>query len=134
MGRGAAEKTGEALWVLAGLSMDPLSLDMMIIVVVMTEVFFAEVGVLEGVLVSGVTAMAGDKDVELVCGVWIRVEKASQEFSGGCGVGRHCSGGRLGWYLSLARALFCGIFLVTQGRVCSPQVPMCCPLQGIHAT
>jgi hypothetical protein len=41
-----AEKTGEALWVLAGLSMDPLTLDMMIIVVVVAETFFAEVGVL----------------------------------------------------------------------------------------
>ena len=51
----------------AGLSMDPLSLDMMIVVVVMAEPFFAKVGVFEGVLVSRVTATAGDEVVEFVC-------------------------------------------------------------------
>jgi hypothetical protein len=76
MGRGAAEKTGEALRVPAGLSMDPLSLDMMIVIVVVAEAFFAEVGVLEGVLVSRVTAMAGDEVVELVCRIGIRAEEA----------------------------------------------------------
>jgi hypothetical protein len=56
--------------------MDPLSLDMMIVVVVVTEAFFAEVGVFEGVLVSRMAATAGDKVVELVCGVGIGAEEA----------------------------------------------------------
>jgi hypothetical protein len=76
MGRGAAEKTGEALRVPAGLSMDPLSLDMMIMVVVVAKAFFAEVGVLEGVLVSGVTAAAGDEVVKFVCRVGVGAEEA----------------------------------------------------------
>jgi hypothetical protein len=49
---------------------------MMIVVVVVAETFFAKVGVLEGVLVSGVTAAAGDEDVELVCRVWVGAEEA----------------------------------------------------------
>jgi len=40
---------------------------MMIVVVVVAKMFFAKVGVLEGVLVSRVTAAAGNEDVELVC-------------------------------------------------------------------
>jgi hypothetical protein len=60
----------------AGLSMDPFSLDMVIVVVVVAEAFFAEVGVFEGVLVGRVTATAGDEDVELVCSVGIGAEKA----------------------------------------------------------
>ena len=55
--------------------MEPLSLDMMIVVVVVAEAFFAEVGVLEGVLVSGVTTTAGDEGVELVCSVGVRMEE-----------------------------------------------------------
>jgi hypothetical protein len=134
MGRGAAEKTGEALRVPAGLLMDPFSLDMVIVVVVVAEAFFTEVGVLKGMLVGRVTATTGDEDVELVCSVRIGAEEADQEFSSGCGVGRHCSGGQLGWYLCPAWGLFCGIFLVIQGHVCSPQAPMCCLLRGIRAT
>ena len=75
MGRGAAEKTGEALQVPAVLSMDPLLLDMMIVVVVVAEAFFTEVGMLEGVFVSRVTVAAGDKDVELVCSVRVGAEE-----------------------------------------------------------
>jgi hypothetical protein len=71
-----AEETGDALQVLAGVSMDPLTLDMMIVVVVVTKLFFAEVGVLEGMLVSGMTATAGDEFVELVCGVVVGAEEA----------------------------------------------------------
>jgi hypothetical protein len=56
--------------------MDPLSLDMMIVIVVVAEAFFAEVRVLEGVLVSGMTAAAGDKDMKLVRGVGVGVEEA----------------------------------------------------------
>jgi hypothetical protein len=63
------------LWVLAGLSMDPLSLDMMIVVVVVAEAFFAKVGVLEGVLVSRMTMAAGDKDVKLVGSVGVGAEE-----------------------------------------------------------
>jgi hypothetical protein len=55
--------------------MDPLLLDMMIVVVVVAEVFFAKVGVLEGVLMSGMTTMTRDEDVELVCSVGVGVEK-----------------------------------------------------------
>jgi hypothetical protein len=55
--------------------MEPLSLDMMIVVVVVAEAFFAEVGVLEGVLMSGVAVATGDEDVELVCGVGIGAEE-----------------------------------------------------------
>jgi hypothetical protein len=46
--------------------MDPLSLDMMIIVVVMAEAFFAEVGVLKSMLMSRMTVAARDEDMELV--------------------------------------------------------------------
>ena len=56
--------------------MDPFSLDMVIVVVVVAEAFFAEVGMFEGVLVGRVTAAAGDEDVELVCSVGIGAEKA----------------------------------------------------------
>jgi hypothetical protein len=56
--------------------MDPLLLDMMIVVVVMAEAFFAEVGVLEGMLVSGMTVVAGYKDMELVCSVRVGAEEA----------------------------------------------------------
>jgi hypothetical protein len=56
--------------------MDPLSLDMVIVIVVVAEMFFAEVGVLEGVLVSGVTAAAGGEVMELVCRVGVGAEKA----------------------------------------------------------
>ena len=114
--------------------MDPFSLDMVIVVVVMAETFFAEVGVLKGMLVGRVTATTGDEDVELVCGVGIGAEKADQEFSSGCGVWRHCSGSRFDWYLCPVWVLFCGIFLAAQGRVCFPQAPMCCLLRGIRAT
>jgi hypothetical protein len=75
MGRGVAEKTGEALWVPAGLSMDPLSLDIMIVIVVVAEAFFAKVGVFEGVFVGRVTAVAGDKGVELVGRVGVGTEE-----------------------------------------------------------
>ena len=70
------EKTGDALRVLAGVSMDPLTLDMMIVVVVVAETFFAKVGVLEGVLVGGMTAATGDEGMELVRGVGVGAEKA----------------------------------------------------------
>jgi hypothetical protein len=56
--------------------MDPFSLDMVIVVVVVAKAFSAEVDVFEGVLVGRVTAAAGDEDVELVCGVGIGAEKA----------------------------------------------------------
>jgi hypothetical protein len=56
--------------------MDPFLLDMVIVVVVVAESFFAEVGMFEGVLMGRVTAAAGDKDVELVCGVGVRAEEA----------------------------------------------------------
>jgi hypothetical protein len=114
--------------------MDPFSLDMVIVVVVVAKAFLAEVRVFEGVLVGRVTATAGDEVVELVCGVGVGAEEVGQELSGGSGVGRHCSGGQLEWYLCPARALFCGIFLAAQGRVCSPQAPMCCLLRDIRAT
>jgi hypothetical protein len=134
MGRGTAEETGDALRVLAGVSMDPLTLDMMIIIVVVAKVFFAEVGVFEGVLVSGVTVAPSDEDVELVCSVGVGAKEADEKFPSGSGVGRHCSGGQLGWYLCPIWALFCGISLVTLEHECFPQAPMCCLLQGIHAT
>jgi hypothetical protein len=57
--------------------MDPLSLDMMIVIVIVAEAFFAKVGVFEGVLVSGVTVAAGDEDVELVCSVRVGAEEAN---------------------------------------------------------
>jgi hypothetical protein len=75
MGSGWAEKTGDALRVLAGLSMEPLLLDMIIVIVVVAETFFTEVGVLEGVLVSGMTAATGGEVVELVCSVGVGVEE-----------------------------------------------------------
>jgi hypothetical protein len=56
--------------------MDPLSLDMMIVVVVVAEAFFAEVGMFEGVLVSGVATATGDEGVELVRGVGVGAEEA----------------------------------------------------------
>jgi hypothetical protein len=49
---------------------------MMIIIVVMAEAFFTKVGVLKGVLVSGVTVVARDKGVEFVGGVRVGAEKA----------------------------------------------------------
>ena len=77
MGRGTAEKTENALQVLAGVLMKPLLLDMMIVIVVMAEAFFAKVGMLEGVLMCGVTAVARDKVVELVSSVGVGVKKAN---------------------------------------------------------
>jgi hypothetical protein len=55
--------------------MDPLLLDMMIVIVVVAESFFAKVGVLEGMLMSRVTAAAGNEVVELVCSVRVGVEE-----------------------------------------------------------
>jgi hypothetical protein len=55
--------------------MDPSSLDMMIVIVVVTETFFAKIGVFEGVLMGRVTAATGDEDVEFVCGIGVGVEK-----------------------------------------------------------
>jgi hypothetical protein len=49
---------------------------MVIVVVVVAESFFAEVGVFEGVLVSRVTAATRDEDVELVCSVGVGVKEA----------------------------------------------------------
>jgi hypothetical protein len=71
-----AEETGDTLWVLAGVSMEPLSLDMMIVIVVVAEAFFTKIGVLEGMLVGRMAMAARDKYVELVGGVGIRMEKA----------------------------------------------------------
>jgi hypothetical protein len=55
--------------------MEPLLLDMMIIIVVVAELFFAKVGVLEGMLMSRVTVVAGNKVVELVCSVRVVAEE-----------------------------------------------------------
>jgi hypothetical protein len=46
----------------------------MIVVVVVAEAFFAKVGVLESALMSGMAAVARDKDVELVGGVRVGME------------------------------------------------------------
>jgi hypothetical protein len=44
---------------------------MMIVIVVVAKAFFTEVGMLESMLVSGVTAAARDEGVELVCGIGV---------------------------------------------------------------
>jgi hypothetical protein len=56
--------------------MDPLMLDMMIIVVVVAKEFLTKVGVLEGMLMSRVTATSGYEDMELVQGVRVGVKEA----------------------------------------------------------
>jgi hypothetical protein len=76
MGRGAAEETGDTLQVLAGVLMELLSLDMMMIIVVVAEAFFAKVGVLKGMLVSWMTVVTGDENMKLVGGIGVRAEKA----------------------------------------------------------
>jgi hypothetical protein len=56
--------------------MDPLMLDMMIIVVVVAKEFLTKMGVFKSMFMCRVTVATRDKDMELVGGIGVGVEKA----------------------------------------------------------
>jgi hypothetical protein len=65
MGR-VGKETWDTLWLMAGLSVDILMLNMVWVIVVSAVEVTAEVLVLQGVSVSQMTASSRDKSVELV--------------------------------------------------------------------
>jgi hypothetical protein len=74
MGR-AGEETQDTLWLLAGLSVDILMLDIVWVIVISAVEVVAEVLMFQRVSVSRMTASSRDKIVELVGCVWWVVEK-----------------------------------------------------------